>query len=348
MPIIIDNERYCLGIDVSHYQPRINYKLLKDAGLTYLVAKSSQAKRTDAMFRTHIIGAVAAGLVPIVYHWDDPLVDSEEQVEYLLSITCDLPIFEYWLDDEQWWASWDKWGQANQKKIPWSEVPRVDPGVLSKHYHDSAVFLASRVARPVTIYTRISFMQEYAPGMREWVGNYNVALAQYPYDGTRQVVDWEEFMRYHMPLADGPKLGMNITEWRHWQISGDKFLLPGIYAEPTGDRLSPVDIDVFNGSLSELRNGVVDPPCPEPEEEEEMLAIDYQALVQGQKIRTAPRVALDTLTGRTLNAGDILTGLQDMTVLSSSDVWAKFESVEGWVAVVHGGTQFLKRMVDFP
>ena len=107
-----------------------------------------------------------------------------------------------------------------------------------------AGLLSERQKKPVVIYTRVSFIVEYARPMLSWLKEYPLWLAQYPLLPLPQGrLTWENLQQVH-PRQAGPLLPAGCPSWTFWQWSGDRLKLPGVS--------SCVDLNFFNGSNADL------------------------------------------------------------------------------------------------
>jgi len=228
-----------LGVDVSRWQRTIDWKTLRTVGVSFAIIKASQGVTiSDGLLHAHFSGARQAGLVTGVFHWVDPTLPPTAQVDHFLK-TCQGLDFDFAaLDVEQHWQSWQEWAR-NQI------VQRVPPERISRAAHEAAVAVRAATDKPVVIYTRPSFVQEYAQPMLAWLPEWPLWLAYYPYPAGKVWTNWENLVNKHLPRIPGPKLPPGCSNWRFWQFSGDKFVLPGA--------VSPLDLNYFNGDEAELR-----------------------------------------------------------------------------------------------
>ena len=83
---------YVRGLDISHWQGRIDWQRVKDAGYVFAYIKASEALGTDSMFRTNSLGARNAGVLWGAYHFLRP-GNTQAQVNHFLSLAqgADLP-----------------------------------------------------------------------------------------------------------------------------------------------------------------------------------------------------------------------------------------------------------------
>lgn len=228
-----------LGVDVSRWQRSVDWPKLRAAGVSFAVIKASQGTLlTDSLLRSHFTGARDAGMVAGVYHWVDPTQPARRQIYHFLQ-TCEGLDFDFAaLDVEQYWQSWQEWGSK-------AVVSRVAPERLSEHARESAEFLRASTQKRVVIYTRASFVADYAPPMQSWLPDWSLWLAYYPYPSGRVNLTWERLLEQQLPRISAPKLPPGCESWRFWQFSADRFVLPGAG--------SPLDLNFFKGSEADLR-----------------------------------------------------------------------------------------------
>ena len=55
------------GIDVSKWQPQIDWKKVKASGITFAIIRACYSTSTDTKFEKHIKGALAEGINVGVY-----------------------------------------------------------------------------------------------------------------------------------------------------------------------------------------------------------------------------------------------------------------------------------------
>lgn len=240
-----------LGVDVSRWQRTVDWKTLRAAGVSFAVIKASQGVTvSDALLRAHFEGAQQAGMVTGVYHWVDPTLPPGAQVEHFLK-TCQGLDFDFAaVDVEQHWQSWQEWAR-NQI------VQRVAPERISSTAREVAAAVRAATDKQVLVYTRTSFVQEYALPMQVWLPEWPVWLAYYPYPAGRVWTTWEKLISSHLPRIPGPKLIPGCSRWHFWQFSGDKFVLPGAAV--------PLDLNFFNGDEAELRSWIRNPVTTQAE-----------------------------------------------------------------------------------
>jgi len=228
-----------LGVDVSHWQRAVDWKLLRKAGVSFAVIKAGQGTRVrDPLLRAHFSGARDAGMVTGVYHWIDPTLPAARQIDHFMEICSGLEFNFTALDVEQYWQSWQEWVEQHIVRC-------IAPELISTCAREAAQSLRAASNKPVVVYTSTSFVQTYAEPMQDWLADWPLWLAYYPYPRGRVNISWENLRREHLPKIKGPKLPGGADGWQFWQFSGDRFVLPG--AE------TPLDMNFFNGSEEQLR-----------------------------------------------------------------------------------------------
>ena len=90
-----------LGIDVSEYQPEVNWQQVKDYGVDFVIVRLGyrgygEAGKLveDSMFRSHVEGALTAGLDVGVYFFSQAVnqAEAEEEAQFVLERIRDYDI----------------------------------------------------------------------------------------------------------------------------------------------------------------------------------------------------------------------------------------------------------------
>jgi len=190
--------------------------------------------------------------------WNDPLVPDQVQAQYFLDAIAQLPVSFLAVDVEQEWADWNEW-----RRLRRGEISRLTQFIKPDRISASALavveYLRSKTTKPVLIYTRCTFVMEYAAPMLRWIGNWPVWLAQYPFANGEEAISWDELKR-RIGNFDGPIFprGWSVSSgWKFWQFTGDRFVLPGM----GGNR---ADVNLFNGSADDLRAFIAAAELPKP------------------------------------------------------------------------------------
>ena len=93
-----DNNMTGLGIDISKYQPTMDFKAAKNAGYEYVIIRIGYNKTKDAYFDSHYTNAKNAGLKVGAYFYatstteDEAINDANRVLGWLGSKTLDMPL----------------------------------------------------------------------------------------------------------------------------------------------------------------------------------------------------------------------------------------------------------------
>ena len=227
-----------LGVDVSRWQPQVDWDLLAAAGVRFMIAKASQGSASrDSTLARHLSGAHTVGMLTGVYHWCDPTLNTQRQVDNFCLAVADQAFDFAAVDVEQYWNSWSEWLGGKVTGL-------VSPKQISAAALTVAQGIRQACAKPVLIYTRTSFVNDYARPMLDWLGDWPLWLALYPYPSGRIQTTWETLQVDMLPTQKGPVLPKGCRDWTFWQFSGDRFMLPGCS--------TPLDLNLFNGTLADL------------------------------------------------------------------------------------------------
>lgn len=252
---------YCLGVDVSSWQPKVDWKVLYESGVRFAIIKVSQGNYIfDRLTREHAKGAREAGMVIGLYHWHDPLCSVKSQMEFLKTALLGIDYDFLSIDVEQYWGDWAEWRKGYITK-------KLGATTISVTSQQLATEVKAFTKKKTLIYTRASFVREYAAKMQYWLKDWDLWLAHYPYVSGRVSLTWNGLKEANLPKISGPSLPPNCREWKFWQFSGDKFVLPGVS--------TPLDLNFFNGSEKELRVW-----CGLEVEETPINEIDYETMVR--------------------------------------------------------------------
>jgi lysozyme len=256
-------DTYCLGVDVSSWQATVHWEKLYAAGVRFAIIKAAQGSyRQDPLCPTHLRGAQAAGMLCGVYHWMDPASAVENQINNLATCLKGLDYTFLALDVEQYWSDWEEWQQGKITK-------RYTGKQISDCARACAEQMRESFGKPVLIYTRASFVKEYAPQMANWLAEWPLWLAHYPYRPGKLHLTWEQLKRDYVPSIPAPSLPGGCKDWRFWQFSGDKFILPG--------EQSALDLNFYQGSLQDLQAWLGQPVTARELSWQEKLAALWQA-----------------------------------------------------------------------
>jgi GH25 family lysozyme M1 (1,4-beta-N-acetylmuramidase) len=303
-----------LVVDVSLYQPKIDWKVLAENGVAGVIAKASSGSfRKDPLFLRHVQEAKAAGLVVGAYHWCDPSNDDLAQAKNFLSTIQNQPVGFLAVDMEQYWQVWAEFYDRNITTI-------ISGKRISENAYRVASYLRKYSGLPVLIYTRASFVYFRAPQAVEWLSKFPLWLAHYPYSRDRVTTTWIDLKKYHLPKLIGPLMPPNCNSWVFWQFSGDKFRLPGTNGL--------IDLNYFNGSKDDLDYFIRTGQLPERVENESPLPRKAKALAR-LNVRSEPQVGTRNFVGK-IEKGTIMDVLETRWI--GMDKWARIgENL--WVAM---------------
>jgi len=164
------------GIDVSHYQGNVNWNAVKEAGITFAIAKSTGGiTYVDPQFQTNWEGIKSAGLVRGTYHFLYAEDNAQDQANNFLKTVGsldanDLPPF---LDVEI--------------------TDGADGTVITQNVLDWCNAVESALGRKPVIYTNESFGNTYFTdpefsSYALWVAEYGVQAPTMP--GAWSSQDW--------------------------------------------------------------------------------------------------------------------------------------------------------------
>jgi len=315
-------KRRALFVDVSLYQPRMDWQVLAENDVSGVIAKASSGSfRKDPLFDSHVEGASKAGLVVGAYHWCDPTNDDITQAKNFLDTVKNKPVRFLAIDMEQYWQYWSEFYARKITSI-------IPAHRISQNAYRVASYLKLNSKLPVIIYTRASFVMYRAPDAVNWLPRFHIWVAHYPYTRTRITTDWDDLRDNHLPVLMNPMRPPNCEKWLFWQFSGDKFRLDG-----TGGSL--IDLNFFNGDKNDLKNFLLTGEAPEPEDDPELpgKAITLANL----NIRKEPRVGSGTWVGR-LSKGTVVDIFETRWI--GMDKWARIGE-NRWAAMEYHGAALM-------
>lgn len=324
-----------LMVDVSRWQTKVDWDLLRDEGVCGAIVKCGQDLREDKLFRVHAGGARAAGMVVGAYHWFDPMFNPLDQAHSMRKFIEWAPggVDFVAVDVEQFWADWREWELARQGK---GKITKVIPGTMISERAKAmcAKLRGSMGGMPIVVYSRKTFIEYYAPQMLKWLGDYDIWLAWYPYSRTKVTCGWGELREKWLPKLEGPSSLSGLPGmWKIWQFTGDKFKLPGI---------GTADVNWFNGDEGKLRawagvgaGGAG--PEPKPEPVGERLRARYRMNVRSE----AGEMGVGAIVGK-VEKGEVVEVLERVRLggTHGSDVWVRING--GWMAEVYRNVRFLE------
>lgn len=215
---------YTKGLDVSYYEPKIDWGRVFAQGYLFMFTRATQGiGYVDSKFTSHWAGAKKAGLLRGAYHYltvgQDPTKQADLFLHTLGSDPGELPTV---LDLEGTYNE----TATNKLILGAAEIwlNRVEKATGQKSLiYSGYYFLRDRVSIP------------NVGGAPAWAKNYPLWIAQY--------------LNHPATEADLPMQPKGWQDWKFWQHS-EKGMIDGI----TGDNNIPtaVDLDYFRGSADDL------------------------------------------------------------------------------------------------
>lgn len=220
---------FAQGIDVSRYQPAIDWVRVKAAGIAFVVAKASQSNYVDPMFRQHWAGAKAGGLLRGAYHYLVPELEGRVQANaFLKALGADpgelVPVLDV-------------------------EARTSNPARLAQYALDWLTTVETALGRKPLVYTAAWYWNSvmridgqypaWAPAYGLWVASYPLAA------GFPPVADLEAG-------AYKPLMPKSWSRWTLWQYSS-KGRVDGV---SQNGQLVNVDLNVYPGTAAEMAAGL--------------------------------------------------------------------------------------------
>lgn len=176
------------GIDVSHWEPGVDWQKVKQSGQKFAYTKASEGNTiTDAELLTNVRGSAAAGIPIGAYHFYRQAATPEQNAEQYLNAIRGLELqLPPALDVEEE-----------------TQAPVVEVAARLRKWLD---IVQRETGRKPIIYT--SYYYWKFTGQPNWSSEYDLWVA-------------------HYTSAPGPLLPKPWTTWRIWQYS-DKGKIPGV------------------------------------------------------------------------------------------------------------------------
>ena len=262
-------DNYALGVDVSAYNPVVEWHTLKQGGVSFAFARSSYGVNKDNSFAGHVQGAYDAGIPMLAYHALEP--------GYYFNA---LQTLDKANDMDKWLpASMDAQFQAMKQSLSYKKLYGLAVDFeLVKDWNGNVLpdiwlwtilkqfckrVKAAFPQYPLMVYTGGWVVWSYCKTIENMGGVPDTFLwvAYYPYDTTVISTNWDELKKYYPPetmtisFPDGKRQTQNPpflgwSGWKFWQFSGDKFKLPGV--KNAQGKPSAVDLNFYNGTKEQL------------------------------------------------------------------------------------------------
>ncbi len=221
---------FARGLELAVYQPVVDWPtLIAATGISFVMIKASEAGGRDPLFQQHWAEAKQAGLLRGAYHFLRQSTDPQQQVDnFLGALGGDPGELPPTLDIEdpranqpaQYAAGAQLW--LNRVEAALGQQPMI---YTAGWWWNPGMFINGRYP-------------DWAPGYRLWV-------AAWPMKKSVPTIAQLEAGQFK------PLLPKSWTTWQFWQYSGDAATVPGI--TNTSGAPAIVDLDVFNGSVDDLR-----------------------------------------------------------------------------------------------
>ena len=285
-----------LGIDMSHYQPQVDYNLVGqyidfaiikcgEGGLSYV--NEAQNVPWDHLFDQHVNGLYhQSDVVTMAYYYHLPRENNagyDPGMKYALATNRKMldkkvpqsglarPSIYGWFCDLESWKDYDGTTVITPSNIFRSTVDLIE--LMKKTYPKLPM---------IGLYSSFGYLSSYCPQLIPWLVSNDVPFwpAQWPYIlGTVNLAAWADVVKYFPSATADPLRKFQQVyrvpsdyAWSFWQWSGDKLTAPGVLGG-TGKR-SYVDFDFYNGTPADLKKAVgyvprnvpqpPPPPAPPP------------------------------------------------------------------------------------
>ena len=291
-----------LVVDVEEFKKFINPTPLLDAGVRMVVVKA------DGMFKTNGKILANAGMPIASYQYISSSRDAKQQADTIISEieNSQLPLLPViFLDFEEPFGA----KKSDFNNAFWQRYSK-----LAEELFET---LRER-GRHVVGYTRASFVNEFVPQARDWMGDYEWWLAEY-ISIDNQFTTWKRLLEKFLPGTIELRLpfGVPLSNVVGHQFTGDKLSLPGLYGD---NDYSAVDVCLFSG---DFLDGIGATPKPAPLPPASL--IGEVTASWGLRARKGP--------GKTFDKTYLLKKGHPVEVLEVKDGWARLRShEETWVS----------------
>ena len=247
---------YIKGIDVSHWEPEIEWAKLASQGIYFAFIKATQANFPDPNFASHWAGAKQAGMLRGAYHFLDPRMDGKLQAETFLKTVKlehgDLPpvldleelkiqTAEPAKDSHGSKGPKDQKGKKAGRRMdvkPTDDTTKIPGSHIVGCAEQWLKTVEAETGRTPIIYSGPSFLEHRFLGLNNstpfWADKYVLWVANY--------------LDHEVGENDLPIQPKGWPDWKFWQYSEDA-LIEGI----TGDgRPTEVDVNFFRGTVDQL------------------------------------------------------------------------------------------------
>lgn len=205
------------GIDVSHWQPNMNWDVVAKAGFQFVFAKASDGVGTKAAhYDSHRAEATKRGLLFGSYHFVRfGGLSAEDEAARFLAHT----------------------GGRRPGELP--SVIDVEWDKTNAHYTDGKTMDEAAAAEALEILERVEEVEKVTP----------IIYTSYPFFcGFKNPERFFRFLPW-LPAyrVDGPKVPLPWSSWAFWQWTDKHPLARQVTGDPN------LDANYFNGSIEQLR-----------------------------------------------------------------------------------------------
>jgi lysozyme len=213
------------GIDVSRWQPNVDWNRVRGAGISFVFIKATQSNFADPMFTKHWAGAREAGLLRGAYHYLVGDMDGEKQAAVTLKVLGDDP--------------------GELPPVCDVEAKTSSPAQYARYAQIWLDRVEAALGRRPIVYTAAWYWNS---GMiiggkyPDWAPGYPLWVAAYPLrEGFPSPADIEQ-AKYK------PSMPKSWADWTLWQYS-ERGRVDGV---TNNGRLANTDLNAFRGTLQEF------------------------------------------------------------------------------------------------
>lgn len=268
------------GIDISHYQPPMNYTQAHMEGAAFIVHKATEGGGTDPTYAARAASIRASGAVPGAYHFLRSSPSAAEQVDHFLSVIGDPAGLLIQLDWElsgsdlapismarAWMAEWNR--RTNNHAVliylphwVWADHLGSPPGLNTL----GPLWASRYLAEPPAVLTLASANQVPASWWAGYGGWSRPAVLQYAGEAGRIAgVSGADLNLFDGTLADlqaltgGGDMGLAPEEYQkivEGQLGGDNALY--FWLRSLMNAQDPMVQAAYSGSVADLEKAGVD------------------------------------------------------------------------------------------
>jgi GH25 family lysozyme M1 (1,4-beta-N-acetylmuramidase) len=226
-----DWSKYTLAVDIAYSNTISDYAQFVQNNVRIAFIKVTQgATHYDRCFDTHWHKCREAGMFVGAYHFFDPRSSPTDQLKwikrYYRPAEADFPI------------------TIDCENLPGVKMAEYSNAFLIKQIGNLWGLLSKEYGKKPIIYTGLFWWNKHMVPAPAWISQADFWVASYPYKSGRVNVTWDTFKTDWLPQEErwvGIPSGGTETRW--WQLTGDKFCLPGVNG--------PIDINLYKGAFDD-------------------------------------------------------------------------------------------------